>query len=296
MRKRYLPIELAGFAFFVEEGCFERHPKLCARMEGDLAEVERVLPQKAVALLRERCAIWVNDVLRYPDGETISGLLTHWGSWYPLSKADLAEKGGSVEVCQAKHYLQWAPTQPAMLLHELAHCYHYHCRDTLGPIVQQAYEEHGGAQGSAVQPAQSPAEFFAEASEAFFSSSRFRAGFFPYTHCELKSCDPVAFAMCEAAWQVAGDDVASRTEFPADWLAHFTRVPEDELRACFEGADRNGDGTLPSDEFLVVASQIVPGLSACEVEAAWRNADANRDDTIDFKEFVAWVRAQAADT
>ncbi len=43
-------------------------------------------------------------------------------------------------------------------------------------------------------------EYFAECSEAYFSTERFRNDYFPYIHEELKAYDPVGYAMCEWFW------------------------------------------------------------------------------------------------
>ena len=43
-------------------------------------------------------------------------------------------------------------------------------------------------------------EYFAECSEAYFSTHRFRNDYFPYIAAELKAYDPVAFAMCQSFW------------------------------------------------------------------------------------------------
>lgn len=49
-------------------------------------------------------------------------------------------------------------------------------------------------------------EFFAECSEAYFSTVRFRNDYFPYIHSELKGYDPIAYAMCEAVWGPRNED------------------------------------------------------------------------------------------
>ncbi|CAL1152904.1 unnamed protein product [Cladocopium goreaui] len=55
-------------------------------------------------------------------------------------------------------------------------------------------------------------EYFAECSEAYFSTKRFRNDYFPYIHEELKAYDPVGYAMCEKIWgpRTVEDEVESR--------------------------------------------------------------------------------------
>ena len=49
-------------------------------------------------------------------------------------------------------------------------------------------------------------EFFAECSEAYFSTTRFRNDYFPYIHAELKGYDRAAYAMCERIWGPRHED------------------------------------------------------------------------------------------
>ena len=46
---------------------------------------------------------------------------------------------------------------------------------------------------------------------------------------ELKGFDPVAYRMCEEAWEVSGDDLPSRGEIPQQWLDCLCKVPAPTL-------------------------------------------------------------------
>ena len=231
-----------GFTVFVEQGCFEKHPRLLAQISGDMAEISRLLPEHALTLLRNKAAIWINDVLKYPDEEKESaGACCHWGTgWVVGNKGDHPAKGSCCEIYSAKQYIDWVASQPSIVLHELSHAYHCHRVSEVDSIIQNAYkaamasgvyasgEYMGQAQAAKPYGATNANEFFAESSEAFWSSQRFRNDFFPYVHCELKSFDPIGYKMCEDVWGISGSEVISRAEFPSDWLHKMAKVPEQE--------------------------------------------------------------------
>jgi hypothetical protein len=195
MGKTYEKFEMVDFKVFIERGCQDKFPDLLEELNKDFAEVCRLLPEKALGLLRAKTAVWINDVLKYPGADKPEvGAWCHWGPGFPVSRGDLAEKGGCVEVCQVEHYMLWRSSQPALLLHELTHAFHCHNRAEIGDIIDDAYkramasglydtsERMGRSSNSKPYGATNSAEFFAESSEAFFSSKRFRNDYFPYIH------------------------------------------------------------------------------------------------------------------
>jgi hypothetical protein len=46
-------------------------------------------------------------------------------------------------------------------------------------------------------------EYFAECSEAYFSSTRFKNDYYPYNKDQLREFDPAGYAMCEQVWGLA---------------------------------------------------------------------------------------------
>mmetsp|Transcript_68959 Transcript_68959/g.174251 ORF Transcript_68959/g.174251 Transcript_68959/m.174251 type:complete len:172 (-) Transcript_68959:77-592(-) len=137
-------------------------------------------------------------------------------------------------------------------------------------------------------------EFFAESSEAFFSSRRFRNDYFPYVHAELKGFDPIAYQMCQEAWGIRGEDMQSRAEFPEKWLCDLSKIREDEARARFASAAAGAGtgGALGEAQFVALLAATVPRLSIEEARAAMAFADVNRDGQVDYAEFVAWLTSQ----
>jgi len=227
----YCPQDFAGITFFIEGGCFQKVPGLEDQLRADAGEVARVLPKRAFEEIRESVAVWVNEDLEYSDKvdteEMHSGLISHWGSRWATAKGDLAAKSGCVEFLRARDFMRCVQRAPALLLHELSHCYHNLRSEAVDGIIAGAY-------GEAMQSGRYEKlgekwkhlkytalkdhyEFFAESSEAFFSSARFHNECIPYLHEELELFDPVAFAMCEKVWGIRGRDVVSREEFPERW-------------------------------------------------------------------------------
>ena len=166
-----------------------------------LGEITNAVPPRACEMLR-RVPIWlgVNDG-HAPCAE------------YHPSKQWLADHGynpdkaKSVEIGTARRFIEWAPTQPAMILHELAHAYHDQVLGFSDARIKQAYE-HAKANGTYelvkrlnAKPQRAYAltddhEYFAEATEAFFG----RNDFYPFTRAELKEHDPAMFSLLEELW------------------------------------------------------------------------------------------------
>jgi hypothetical protein len=118
------------------------------------------------------------------------------------------EKAGGVEINNLKNFVDWSrKTQPWMILHELAHAYHFlTLGDKYAPLeaaYKQAMERKlyesvefvGGGKRKAYATT-SPAEYFAELSEAYFGKNDFA----PFTRAELEKHDPVGFELMKKAW------------------------------------------------------------------------------------------------
>lgn len=68
------------------------------------------------------------------------------------------------------------------------------------PLYTQSCERVGKYACEPHYAATNHKEYFAECSEAYFSTRRFRNDYFPYINAELRGYDPVAYAMCESIW------------------------------------------------------------------------------------------------
>ncbi len=299
--KVYEVRHFSGFRCFVEKNAFGVRSELKAKIQGDLAEIARVLPEHAVALLRKKAFVWFNLSNVDGKGKPIHGACCHWSAGWLRNNGQMPEKEGHVEIHNIQHYLDWQQ-QPAMLLHEMAHAYHKWAFKTADPFICSAYakamksgkydrSEYFGRRLQDKRPyaATNKAEFFAETCEAFFSSRRFRNDYFPYVHAELRGYDPIAYSMVECAFGVEGSKIKTRAEFPADWKAKLVKCDLTALRGAFRKADASKTGKLDRKEFLRAAQLVAVGLDQDELSAAVATADANNDGSVDLNEFLAWV-------
>jgi len=323
----YRLIPVHGWACWVAHPCLAKYPALRMQLSFDLAELGRVLPTTALSELQASTAIWISE--ESPAYSAPPGLVFHHGSAALVQAGELAEKGDCIEIGSCAAFLDWHAEQPAMMLHACAHAFERLHRAKLTPILEQAYEEclgsgkydagpsrrstgtkrgarrapplpaevagRGGAvaEDEAVTAAHDASEFFAEMSEAFFSSRVLHADKRPYVHAELLSFDPVAYEMCEAAWGVLGAALPTRHEVPATWLEKTAKVPRETLRATLLAADQLGDGSLEREDLerqLVVG---VPGLRLPEARAlaalAAHVSERKFDGRFDVRAFVAWL-------
>jgi hypothetical protein len=224
----YHTLELQGFTVRADNAWRQTEPRTYRRvintLDHDLAHVARVVPPPALALLRTR-TIWVE---RETDiaADTFSGrgLTFHPSREWLAEHGILPEKAGGVEISNATDYLEWRQHQPMMVLHELAHAYHW----LLGfdrPDIVQTYEAAKAAglyqevnyvlaAAGEKRPAYAltnPKEYFAELSEAYFG----RNDFFPFTRDELRNYDPAGYALVERLWHLSPTEIrAQRTEAP----------------------------------------------------------------------------------
>ena len=166
-----------------------------------LREITNVVPPRACEALK-RVPIWlgVNDG-HAPCAE------------YHPSKSWLAENGYNpdkakcVEIGNARKFIDWAPKQPAMILHELSHAYHDQVLGFGNKRIQEAFARaRAGGSYAAVQRNNGKTErayaltddheYFAETTEAFFGTN----DFFPFVRSELKEHDPEMFSLLDELW------------------------------------------------------------------------------------------------
>jgi calmodulin/calcium-binding protein CML/plastin-2 len=62
----------------------------------------------------------------------------------------------------------------------------------------------------------------------------------------------------------------------------------DELRESFDYNDRDGDGRIQLDEFVVMLDELEAEMSEEEAQTGFKDIDSNDDGLIDFAEFCAW--------
>ena len=114
----------------------------------------------------------------------------------------------SIEIQNARNYLDWVDHQPMLVLHELSHAYHHQVlgfdHKAIIKAFQNAQKEglydqvdyvHGGKRKAYAMSNEK--EYFAELSEAYFGKN----DFFPFTRSELEAHDPVGYALMQKIWK-----------------------------------------------------------------------------------------------
>lgn len=199
---------LEGWTVFVNKSLLNEQAVLGSNalrlLETKLAEIRRVVPARAVAALQQ-VPIWlgVNDG-HAPCAE------------YHPSRDWLAEHGYNpdkarcVEIGNAARFVEWSKTQPAMVLHELAHAYHHQVLGHDHAVIKAAYSnavashrydavKRANGKTARAYALNNDQEFFAETTEALFGTN----DFFPFTRAELKDHDPEWFKTLEQLWHRA---------------------------------------------------------------------------------------------
>ena len=117
------------------------------------------------------------------------------------------DKEGSVEVGNARAFLDWTHAQPWMVLHELAHAYHHQVLGPDDPAVTAAWRSkvdsgdydqvlHVSGDRRRHYALTNDQEYFAETTESYFGTNDFH----PFVQAELRLVDPDGYALMEETW------------------------------------------------------------------------------------------------
>jgi hypothetical protein len=199
--------QIEGWRVLVSKKFRKSEPAICEKtlklLTHHLYGVTRVIPPEALGKLRQ-IAIWVEleeghhpCMAYHPD----PGWLREHGM--------NPEKGGCVEIANARNFLAWTIDQPVMVLHELAHGYHdrFLDRGYNNPEIKSAYDHAMKAKlydsvlrcrnrRGRAYAATNPMEYFAETSEAFFGTN----DFYPFVRAELHEHDPQMYDLLKKLW------------------------------------------------------------------------------------------------
>lgn len=219
--------EIRGWRVHIDQRLLETKAEATARaldlLEGQLRDLVDLVPAAAVEKLR-RVPLYVSP--SYPGSPPRA-------EYHP--GADWLRENGrdpvmvkAVEFTNVDDFEAECRRMPALVLHELAHA--YHDRELPGghdnETVREAYErarasgrydkvERRDSEGNTAfdraYALTNPAEYFAETTEAFFSTN----DFFPYDREELERVDPHACEMLATLWGVA-DESPNTAEDAAD--------------------------------------------------------------------------------
>ncbi|MFN5743121.1 MAG: DUF2341 domain-containing protein, partial [Planctomyces sp.] len=191
-----------------------------------LQEIVRVVPAAAVVELR-KVPLWFSP--EYP-GVTPRAEYHPGAGWLRDNGRDPAMVKG-VEFTDIRDFEQESRRMPNFTLHELAHAWHDRVlpngfgnealqgayeRARAAGIYERVEQRFGDGRSAQVRAyaMSNPMEYFAESSEAFFSTN----DFFPFNAQELRQHDPAMFALLQSLWGLP--QVAPVTgPVPGDWQA-----------------------------------------------------------------------------
>jgi hypothetical protein len=203
--EKYAKRELHGFTVLVHPEV-EKHPEeakaALAELDAQLKKVCDVVPEKALAAIK-KTRIWVEWEVKKNGA-----MEAHHSVGWLKANGYNPEKVHGVEINNAKNFVAWSKkTQPWMVLHELAHAYHFTVLGEKHAGLHAAYKQAierklyesvefvtGGKRKA--YAATNAAEYFAETSEAYFGKN----DFFPFTRDEFEKHDPAGFAVVKKAW------------------------------------------------------------------------------------------------
>ena len=204
----YEIVDIKGWAFHVHKeylhGDQEVLENALGNAEIQLGHVETLLPEKAVAKLRE-IPIWVTPGRRTAE--------YHWARKWLIVNGRNPDMAHCVQITDIGVLRHTSPTGPWVLLHELVHGYHDR---EVGPedkkAVAEAYKKaladdlylkvlHSKRRGETHVKAYAATrmeEYFAETSEAYFGVN----DFYPFVKAELRQYDPAIHEIIERIYHV----------------------------------------------------------------------------------------------
>jgi hypothetical protein len=211
--------QIEGWTVFISDELLDKEKDKTTQslelLTAQLAEIVRVVPAAARAEL-QKVPLWISPEYQGtpPRAEYHPAVF-----WLLLHKRNPAMVK-AVEFTNVRIFEREAKRMPNFALHELAHAYHDRVLEKgfenaeIKAVYQRAkddglydhVEQRFGDGRSATVRAYamtSPQEYFAECSEAFFSTN----DFFPFTRDELARHDPMMFDLLKKLW---GESTSSK--------------------------------------------------------------------------------------
>lgn len=199
-------VEEAGKWTVHVQRSLDDHPRRTAAVEllrTKLAEVERMVPPAAFAEL-VKVPVWLSR-------DVAPGACYHPSVDWLRENGRVVEMARAIEIQNVDHFIDWSPTQPLMLLHELAHAWQdrvleggnrnaeiakaYQVAKDSG-IYQKVRHKDGSTRPHYAMT--NAMEYFAECSEAWFGRNDFE----PFDRAELEKFDPAGARMVVEMWGV----------------------------------------------------------------------------------------------
>lgn len=197
---------MQGWTLHVEKSLagHPRRAEALALLEKKLAEVAELAPAAALVKLKE-VPLWLSR-------NASAGACYHPSPEWLKENGRVVEMARSIEFQNIDHFIDWSPTQPLMVLHELAHAWHHrnlpdgYANPEILAAFQVAvdgkkYEKvlKAGGKEQRHYALSNAMEYFAECSEAYFGKNDFQ----PFDREELKAFDPAGYRLVETMWGIA---------------------------------------------------------------------------------------------
>ena len=270
---------IEGWTVHVSDELLERDKAATGRalelLTVQLQEITRVVPAAAVAEL-QKVPLWFSP--EYPGVQPRAEY--HPGAgWLRDNKRDPAMEKG-IEFTNVRIFERETKRMPNFALHELAHAYHDRVlakgfgneeikaafeqakANGLYDLVEQRFGDGRSAKVKAYAIT-NPMEYFAECSEAFFSTN----DFFPFTRAQLAKHDPEMFALLKTLW---GEPDKSSQPVKVFILAGQSNMEGQGFIAA-EPKRNGGKGSL---EFLVKNAATAKRFAhLAEDSGQWRTRD-----------------------
>ncbi|MFN0020252.1 MAG: zinc-dependent peptidase, partial [Pirellulaceae bacterium] len=255
-----------GWTLHISDELFEKDKAATERalelLTVQLQEITRVVPAAAVAEL-QKVPLWFSP--EYPGVQPRAEY--HPGAgWLRENKRNPAMEK-AVEFTDIRDFERETKRMPNFTLHELAHAYHDRVLSKgfgneeikaafekakakgLYDRVEQRFGD-GRSANVRAYAMTNPMEYFAECSEAFFSTN----DFFPFNREQLKKHDPEMFALLTTLWSGEADKAKtadkSTTKENADYRA-WKHSGSLWLLTTPEGADLPADARVEQFPVLV---------------------------------------------
>jgi len=210
---------MRGWTVRINPDVAEDDPELLAatleELDHQLYGITRVIPEEALSRLRA-IEIWVELEMH-----KTACMCYHVSRDWLVPNGYNADKEGTVEIGNARAFLEWTKGQPWMVLHELAHGYHdkvfgYDDETIIEGWTRMknagTYERVGHISGTPRRhyALTNQMEWFAETTEAFFGTNDFH----PYVRSELMSVDPNGYRLMQKLWNRPPRATESKPEHP----------------------------------------------------------------------------------
>lgn len=203
---RYSTVEMDGWAVLVQDK-LEADAELAAPvmrlLRVKLWEISSRLPTDVVERLKQV------PIRMHLDREGCPGGVYHPSPEWLREHNFPTEWARGVEFGNARNFLSWTRTQPAMVLHELSHAWHHQVLGYERADIKDAFKNvqdsksldqvlyvTGGLQRA--YALNNEMEFFAEMSEAWWATN----DFYPFVRAEIQDGFPGIPGLMDACWKM----------------------------------------------------------------------------------------------